>query len=241
MWRGRAFQVDRCKGFSLVELLVVIAIIGVLISVLVPALGMARDAGRAARCGSNLRGMMVLWGVGITEEQGVIPVTFGPMGFATTWGNMLDRAVPEAQVLNAPGGGKDPNSFNHCPQLQSRQRPIAYSFVNKWGYAINTVWTPGVKPVDNATSTTHRRWDQVLRPSDYPWFTDPATRFSTDTYHAARRVPDFTFANLGLGAWHGGDNTTNVAYADGSVRPANVAAVVAQTAEPDQFGWFDND
>ncbi|MCA9201478.1 MAG: DUF1559 domain-containing protein [Planctomycetales bacterium] len=42
-------------GFTLVELLVVISIIGMLVAILLPAVHLARESGRKAVCGSNLR------------------------------------------------------------------------------------------------------------------------------------------------------------------------------------------
>ena len=43
------------RGFTIVELLVVIAILGLLLALLMPAVQMAREAGRRMSCTSNLR------------------------------------------------------------------------------------------------------------------------------------------------------------------------------------------
>jgi len=53
------------RGFALVESLVVIAIVGVLMALLLPALQMARESARRAKCQSNLR----QWGIALALHE----------------------------------------------------------------------------------------------------------------------------------------------------------------------------
>jgi prepilin-type N-terminal cleavage/methylation domain-containing protein len=47
----------RTRAFTLIELLVVIAIVGVLVAIMLPAIGAARDAARRTGCVNNLHQM----------------------------------------------------------------------------------------------------------------------------------------------------------------------------------------
>lgn len=86
-------HVSKVRGFTLIELLVVISIIALLVGILLPALGAARNTAKRAKCLSNLH----QWGVGAnaygadnddlfpTRYQGdgdVLPAFGGPHQYA---------------------------------------------------------------------------------------------------------------------------------------------------------------
>jgi len=63
----------RRYGFTLVELLVVIAIIAVLIAILLPALGRARENAKKAQCGANLAAWGKALAVYATSNADILP------------------------------------------------------------------------------------------------------------------------------------------------------------------------
>jgi prepilin-type N-terminal cleavage/methylation domain-containing protein/prepilin-type processing-associated H-X9-DG protein len=78
----------RHLAFTLIELLVVISIIALLIAILLPALGAARDTTRAVQCGSNMRQIGVLAEIYANDYDGYAPPTgyYGSAeGFSNSW------------------------------------------------------------------------------------------------------------------------------------------------------------
>jgi prepilin-type N-terminal cleavage/methylation domain-containing protein/prepilin-type processing-associated H-X9-DG protein len=63
------------KGFTLVELLVVIGIIAVLVGILLPALGRAREASKSTACLSNIRQVAMAFMMYSNDNKGWLPAS----------------------------------------------------------------------------------------------------------------------------------------------------------------------
>ena len=73
-------------AFTLIELLVCVAVIALLVGLVLPALGHAREAARAAVCLSNLRQMATIVTMYADENRGVGPALGEPYLALPNWG-----------------------------------------------------------------------------------------------------------------------------------------------------------
>jgi prepilin-type N-terminal cleavage/methylation domain-containing protein len=102
----KTFDLSRRSGFTLVELLVVIGIIAILVGLLLPTLGRAREAANRTKCLSNLKTMYQLLKIYEVTYQGASPL--GTTSDDVWWNYFLSRGgtppqyVALGQVL---GGG----------------------------------------------------------------------------------------------------------------------------------------
>ena len=66
----------RVAGFTLVELLVVVGIIAVLVAILLPVMGKARESARRTACLSNLRQVHAIFHIYAMENRDLVPIGY---------------------------------------------------------------------------------------------------------------------------------------------------------------------
>lgn len=189
MAEAQAIQPDHGgRAFTLIELLASISIIALLLGILLPALGSARETGRGAVCLTNLR-QLTIANAAYAEDNGGYYVP-AAMDIYT---DNLNRW--HGQRISSGAGTEEERTFDpargpmadyightgevrYCPSFEDQLDHDAPGFeVGTGGYGYNSAYIGGRNDLfgTNAKSARHTaRTDDVTRPTETVMYADAA-------------------------------------------------------------------
>lgn len=221
----------RRPGFTLIELLTVIAIIGILAAIIIPTVGRVRESARGSQCLSNLRQIGMALALYANDNRDLLPAAKDADG--VQWTKALDAylpqrgtsaTAPEHKIFICPsadysGIENDTLSRTYAGTDAIRGATAFGTKVNsvpqRWSNITNRTRTPILVEAKQAGGTTSKSGASIIT-----W-----AQVSADI-----GVSDLN-DTVNLDYRHGSKTGTNMAFADGSVRPLKQADVVLITKE----------
>ena len=213
----------RSKGFTLTELLVVVSVAALLMAILLPVLGRARQQGKAVMCLNNLRQLAIASQVYVNGNDGYYPIAYmykftDSMFISYAWDftSIRDWNTLEEKVI--PGllwQGDTIEKIQQCPSFKGSHNWLADPYT---GYNYNTSYIGHGQLesiVVSAMAVMVKRPSQCALFGDGQW-TGGANKFMRAPWPSEGDATFFGRAAGTQGYRHCG--RTNVAYCDGSAR-----------------------
>lgn len=197
------------RGFTLLELLAVVAILGLLLSLVLPAVGQARAKATGAACLGNLKQLQLCWQMYTDDSHGAVPLNDSLL-VNGAWRSAPDSWIGFSNAPQDPGDGLIKRGLFHrlgynrvaalyrCPADQSRVRtPVGGHSAQRRtrSYALNG----NLGGRSNEVQQTVRRLDAIPEPARLLAFLDEAEDSIDDGHFLVWPAPDTRWVNLPAG------------------------------------------
>jgi prepilin-type N-terminal cleavage/methylation domain-containing protein/prepilin-type processing-associated H-X9-DG protein len=226
------------RGFTLIEMLVVLAILGLMASLLLPALARGKRKATQITCASQARQLALAWTLYASDQEDVLPYNLG----ATEIFQMLARGERHNWANSVLNWELDPHNTNdtlnteaalgiylgrnaqvfRCPSdrvVSAIQRQAGWSHRSR-SYSMNAMvgdageFTSTGVNVNNPYYRQYLKLDQITAPSETFVFVEEHPDSVNDGYFL-NRPTQLEWHDLPA-SWH--NDAANLAFADGHIQ-----------------------
>ena len=199
-WRkavpGILNKMNQKRGFTLIELLVVIAIIGILASLLLPALSRARERGRQTACLNNLRQVSLAIHLYADDFSDSLPVLPDPNPYPNGVGAYYKQLVKGYLGLSGPASSNETVFICPSDRIIRSQAGHAFTSYTFNGYEVG----PGaIARITGTKLSSVKTPGKAVLTGEWPAFFGGSWHPVVDqNYYKAKNLLSFVDGHAGL-------------------------------------------